>query len=125
MKWKKVTNLISEGTKEAEKELTMDMLEPVSVKDVEEIIELMNVAHKIDASFKASLILSIDTFTIDSDSFESIKLQKGKKSNKIIVAHTTSIMSTETTIDIENIYGIVMDISFATKKERYDVWFSG
>lgn len=121
MKWKKVTNLISEGTKEAEKELTMDMLEPVSVKDVEEIIELMNVAHKIDASFKASLILSIDTFTIDSDSFESIKLQKGKKSNKIIVAHTTSIMSTETTIDIENIYGIVMDISFATKKERYDV----
>ena len=119
MKWKKINNWLLDSTEEAEKEPTKEALEPVSIEDVEEVIELIKAAHKIGTPVKASLTLPIDTFTIDSDTFKSIKIQKSKKEeDKVVIAYTTPIMSTETTIDINNIYGIVMSISFSTKEEQ-------
>ena len=120
MKWKKINNWLLDSTEEAEKEpIKKEALEPVSIEDVEEVIELINAAHKIGTPFKASLTLPIDTFTIDSDTFKSIKIQKSKKEeDKVVIAYTTPIMSTETTIDINNIYSIVMSISFSTKEEQ-------
>lgn len=117
MEWKKISNWLLDDTEDeiVEKE----SLEPVSIEDIEQAIELMNAAHKIDTSFKASLILPFDTFEIDSDTFKSIKLQKTKKEgNKIVVMCTDALMSTETTIDIANIHGIIMNISFTTKREQ-------
>ena len=118
MKWRRINNWLLDSTEEAENEST-ETLEPVSIEDVEEVIELINVAHKIGIPFKASLTLPIDTFTIDSDTFKSIKIQKSKKEeDKVIIAYTTPIMSTETTINISNIYNIAMKISFSTKREK-------
>ena len=109
-------------TKEIEKVENVEMkeAEPVSIKDVEQAIELINVANKINAHFKITFYLTIGEFSVDSDSFNSIKLMKKTKNEKdrIIISYYTALFSTETTIDINNIYSIVMSISFSTKEEQ-------
>lgn len=98
--------------KQAEK-VEEEPKDPVSIDDIEKTIELINTAHKIEAMFKAAFELPLDTLDINSTTFESIKLQKSKnKENKIVIKYATPIMSTETTIDVNNVYGIIVEISF-------------
>lgn len=103
-------------TKEIEKVENVEMkeAEPVSIKDVEQAIELINVANKINAHFKITFYLTIGEFSVDSDSFNSIKLMKKTKNEKdrIIISYYTALFSTETTIELKNIFGFTIDVAY-------------
>lgn len=105
MKWK-----LPKRIKEIEKQVAKD---PVSYEDLEKAIELINAAKNIDGLFRATFELAVGEFEIDSTTFQSIKLQKSKnKPDKVIINHSTPIISTETTIETCNIYGINVEVSF-------------
>ena len=105
MNWK-----LPKRIKEIEKQVSKD---PVSYEDIEKAIELINAAKKIDGLFKATFELAIGEFEINSATFKSIKMQKNKnKQDKVIIVYSTPILSTETTIDTCNIYGISISVSF-------------
>lgn len=114
MKW---IPKISKEMDKIEEELNMKNAEPISIKDIEQGIELIDVANKINAYFKIKLYLSIGEFYVDSDSFRSIKLMKKNKNEKdrVVISHYTALLSTETTINIENIYGFTIDIAYMNK----------
>lgn len=110
MKWMpKITKEIKKAETEEIKEA-----EPVSIKDIEQAIELINIANKINAHFKVTFYLTIGEFSVDSDSFNSIKLMKKTKNEKdrITVNYYTALFSTETTIKLENIFGFTVDVAY-------------
>ena len=106
-------------TKEIEKAEHTDIkeAEPVSVKDIEQAIELINVANKINAQFKITFYLTIGEFSVDSDSFNDIKLMKKTKNEKdrIVIDYYTALFSTETTINLENVFGFTIDVAYTNE----------
>ena len=117
-------------TKEIEKAEVEELqkMDPVSLKDIEQAIELINVAKKINAHFKITLYLTIGEFGVDSDSFNGIKILKKTKSEKdrIVINHYNALFSTETTIDIDNIFGFTVDVGYMNEwtdeKDDEKVW---
>ncbi len=78
--------------------------EPVNRKTLENIIQLIDVANKIDCDFYLKLTLVDEEFYVDSESFAGIKIVSNKKEDaKLLIQHYTSLLSHDTYIPMSNI----------------------
>lgn len=102
-------------------ECETETVEPVSYEEMEKVVKLLTTACEIQTKFVLELFLSIGTFRVDADSFKTIKLSKGNKTqgDRIIISFADALSSTETTIELENIEKVVVEVNY-TNKEDYE-----
>ena len=86
-------------------------IEPISIKDVEDVVKIINEARKVNELnlyFELILYLKIGEFYVDSVSLKDIKILKKTKSepDRIIISHCNALLSTDTTIRLEDILKI-------------------
>ena len=105
--------------KQIEKEFNEDEKEPVDIKDLEGVIELINVAKEVNCSFTLKLLLEIGEFIVQSDNFKSIKLLKANKtqSERLVITHTNALITMDTTIEAKHIVGINFTLTFKNMYE--------
>lgn len=110
-------NLLSKFT--AKKQETTKDTTPVAVEEIENLIEMIELANKINATFDLCLILRMGGFTVNSAIFKGIKMLKKSKneSDRIVISYYNNLLSTETTIDAEDIVHVSLEVLFTDTKE--------
>lgn len=87
----------------------------LDTKSIEEVIELINLAKKIDAFFMITLTLKDYKIDLESKDIVDIKMPKGK--SEIIINTSDSMVTKQTTISIENIDHIGVMVNTTIMKE--------
>ena len=108
--WIKAPNML----KEIDSEIDNSKKEPIDIKQIENLIELINVAKDIGCVFTLKILLEIDNFLLKSDNFKNIKLLKPNKTqeSRLVITHTNALLNIDTTIETKYIVGINFDLSF-------------
>ena len=108
------------------KKTEMDMIDhtqeiPVKKEELQQLIDIIEVASKIDASFDLVLSLSMGEFHVDSLSFVGIKMINKKDEGKLLIQHKQNMMLlNDTYIDIENITHIDFTLRFTDNNMEDD-----
>ena len=104
------------------KKVEMDMIEhtpeePVKKEELQHLIDIIEVAKDIGASFDLVLSLTMGEFCVDSYSFVGIKMSNSKKDEgKLLIQHKQNmLLLNDTYIDIENIVHIDFKLRFTDK----------
>lgn len=87
----------------------------LDTKSIEEVIELINLAKKIDASFMITITLKDYKIDLESKDIVDIKMPKGK--SEIVINTSDSMVTKQTTISIENIDHIGVMVNTTIMKE--------
>lgn len=95
---------------------------PVTKKEIEDMIKLINAAHNVDAMFDLQLKLVIGDFNISSESYTGMKLLSKTKSDddRLVISYKNALLSNDTVIDISNILHIILYIKFCDKPKNSD-----
>lgn len=97
-------------------------IEPVDKETMQDMINLIDVAHSVGCFFELEFALSIGVFAVDSASYTGIKFIKKTGKNdfdKVIVSYKDALLSNETSIALKDIAHISLDIKFCDKIEKY------
>lgn len=106
------------------KKVEMDMIgidhtpeEPVKKEELQHLIDIIEVAKDIGASFDLVLSLTMGEFCVDSYSFIGIKMTNSKKDEgKLLIQYKKNmLLFNDTCIDIENIVHIDFKLRFTDK----------
>ena len=103
------------------KKAEMDIIDhteeiPVTKEELQQLIDIIEVARKIDASFDLVLSLSMGEFHVDSLSFVGIKMINKKDEGKLLIQYKQNmLLLNDTYIDIENIMHIDFTLRFTDK----------
>ena len=91
--------------------------EPVKKEELQHLIDIIEVAKDIGASFDLVLSLTMGEFCVDSYSFVGIKMTNSKKDEgKLLIQHKQNmLLLNDTYIDIENIVHIDFKLRFTDK----------
>ena len=110
LKFKK--NDIDNIEKETEKE-------PIKKEDIEKAIKLIEAAKNINCCFTVEVeLVGIDTFFVNSDTFEGIKLLTSKKDgDKLLVKYSNLLYTRDTYIYIEKITNIYVKCQYSSESD--------
>ena len=110
LKFKK--NDIDNIEKETEKE-------PIKKEDIEKAIKLIEAAKNINCCFTVEVeLVGIDTFFVNSDTFEGIKLLTSKKDgDKLSVKYSNPLSTTDTYIYLEKITNIYVKCQYSSEDD--------
>lgn len=90
--------------------------EPVKKEELQHLIDIIEVAKDIGASFELVLSLTMGEFCVDSISLVGMKMINKKDEGKILIQHKQNILLlNDTYIDIENIIHIDFKLRFTDK----------
>lgn len=96
-------------------------IKPVTKEKMQDMINLIDVAHSVGCFFELEFALPIGVFTVDSASYTGIKFIKKTGKNdvdKVIVSYKDALLSNETAIALKDIMHISLDIEFCDKAEN-------
>ena len=98
--------------KEAEKE-------PIKKEDIEKAIKLIEAAKNINCCFTVEIeLVGIDTFFVNSDTFEGIKLLTSKKDgDRLSVKYSNPLSTTDTYIYLEKITNIYVKCQYSSESD--------
>ena len=98
--------------KEAEKE-------PIKKEDIEKAIKLIEAAKDINCYFTVEVeLVGVDTFFVNSDTFEGIKLSTSKKDgDRLLVKYSNLLYSTDTYMDLEKITNICVKCQYSSESD--------
>lgn len=101
-----------------EAEPTPKSYEPVDKKDLEVLIDIINVAQ--GCYFKLTLVFPIGDFTVESVNFKGIKIMPATKNDpeRVIVSYTDTLSSTDVTIPLHNVIGASLDLHISQYGEE-------
>lgn len=93
--------------------------EPIKKEDIEKAIKLIEAAKDINCCFTIEIeLVGIDTFFINSDTFEGIKLSANKKDgDRLLVKDSTLLYTTDTYMDLEKITNICVKCQYSSESD--------
>ena len=111
-----------ESLKKVQEYENNEIKEPVSKKDVEDAIKLINIAHEVGCDFDLQLTLEIGEFCVSADSYTGIKMLNKTKTDgdRLVISYKNALLSNDTIIDLKNILHISLKIEFCDKNERIE-----
>lgn len=93
--------------------------EPIKKEDIEKAIKLIEAAKDINCCFTVEVeLVGIDTFFVNSDTFEGIKLSTSKKDgDKLLVKYSNLLYTTDTYMDLEKITNICVKCQYSSESD--------
>lgn len=90
--------------------------EPIKKEDIEKAIKLIEAAKNINCCFTVEIeLVGIDTFFVNSDTFEGIKLLTSKKDgDRLSVKYSNPLSTTDTYIYLEKITNIYVKCQYSS-----------
>ena len=115
-------NLLNKIKKMDEKIPITDAKEPVGFEKIENAVELIKLAHKINCDFDFAFTMNgSDAFVMDCMNFKDIRISKVKNQpNKVIISHSDIFMDVETTIVTDLIKKVVVNVNFLKEGNEVD-----
>ena len=93
--------------------------EPIKKEDIEKAIKLIEAAKDINCCFTVEVeLIGVDTFFVNSDTFEGIKLLTSKKDgDKLLVKYSNLLYTRDTYIYIEKITNIYVKCQYSSESD--------
>lgn len=104
----------TKNLKQIEEEIMNEEQKPVDVKEIEDLIRIINTVKDINCIFSLVLRLEIGEFSVQNDNLKEIKLLKATKTQqeRLSITHTNTLLTMETTIELRHITGITFKLAF-------------
>lgn len=92
-------------------------LKSIDKKDMENVIELINIAYSTGCIFVLKLTLTSGEFCVDSDTYTDIKMLNKTKNepDRVVIGYKNALLSHTTIINLDDIVGITFDIKFCNE----------
>lgn len=93
--------------------------EPIKKEDIEKAIKLIEAAKNINCCFTVEVeLIGVDTFFVNSDTFEGIKLLTSKKDgDRLLVKYSNLLYTRDTYIYIEKITNIYVKCQYSSESD--------
>lgn len=93
--------------------------EPIKKEDIEKAIKLIEAAKDINCCFTVEVeLIGVDTFSVNSDTFEGIKLLTSKKDgDRLLVKYSNLLYTRDTYIYIEKITNIYVKCQYSSESD--------
>lgn len=93
--------------------------EPIKKEDIEKAIKLIEAAKDINCCFTVEVeLIGVNTFFVNSDTFEGIKLLTSKKDgDKLLVKYSNLLYTRDTYIYIEKITNIYVKCQYSSESD--------
>lgn len=93
--------------------------EPIKKEDIEKAIKLIEAAKDINCCFTVEVeLVGVDTFFVNSDTFEGIKLSASKKDgDRLLVKYSNLLYTTDTYMDLEKITNICVKCKYSSESD--------
>ena len=100
--------------------------DPVGQDAIKDTLAIIKVAHETQCVFEVTFTLKVGKFSVDSVSFNDIKLLKETKNEpeRIVISYSNLLLSHDTTIKVDDITCIYFDLKYCSdvcKEDEADV----